>query len=168
MMPTPGSVDRAPVLLLGLGNLLLGDDGAGLSLLERMRKYGSEWAGAVELMDGGTRGLDLLGEISGRQAVIVLDAVQMGDPPGTVHVLRKDEVLGLGGTRATTAHESNAKELFQIAGLLGDQPEEVVVIGIEPELVATGVGLTETVEAALDRAEKLALEQVAALVGLEK
>jgi hydrogenase maturation protease len=100
--------------------------------------------------------------------VIVLDAVQMGDPPGTVHVLRKDEVLGLGGTRATTAHESNAKELFQIAGLLGDQPEEVVVIGIEPELVATGVGLTETVEAALDRAEKLALEQVAALVGLEK
>lgn len=157
-MPTRGLAEAIPpggrpgILILGLGNLLLRDDGAGLELLSRLRRHADEWGEAVEYLDGGTSGLSLLGDISGRQAVVVLDAVRMGARPGTVHLLRTSDLLLFGAARASTAHESNATELFRISELLGERPEELAAIGIEPEVLETAIGLSATVEAAMGAA----------------
>jgi hydrogenase maturation protease len=132
--------------VLGIGNSLLGDDGAGLELLERLRAAPGRSA-AIEWVDGGTLGLALLGVIEARRALLILDAVQMGSPPGTIHVLRREELLKLrtGGT----AHETGAIQLLNTAALLGDLPGQFAVVGIEPALLRTGIGLSEVVRAAL-------------------
>ena len=149
------SETRAPVLVLGLGNLLLQDDGVGLRLLELVAAQ--EWnEAAVEFVDGGTQGLALLGYLPGRKLTLVLDAVGLGDPPGTVHHLRGPDLEKLRAHRSTSAHEGNALELLATAQLLGDEPEELIVIGIEPDHVRTGVGLSDSVTAALPEAVALA------------
>lgn len=138
----------AKVLALGLGNLLLRDDGVGLRLVEELRRD-RRFGGEYEFIDGGTQGIALLGFLEGRSAAVILDAVALGAPPGTVHVLRGP---GLQAARAASAHESSALEVLALAELLGAAPEQVAVVGIEPEQVRTGIGLSERVEAALPEA----------------
>jgi hydrogenase maturation protease len=149
---TPGSVKR-PVLVLGVGNALLGDDGAGLLVLAELERDAEKWGAQVEFLDGGTQGLALLARIAGRRALLVLDAVELGAAPGTVHVLRG---WSHAGERASTAHESNVAELLQASTLLGECPEQVTVIGIEPERIGTGIGVSEAVASAVGKAVEAA------------
>ena len=146
----------APVLLLALGNPLMSDDGAGQELLSRLALHSSEWGGKVELLDGGTQGLALLGTFEGRQAVIFLDAVRLGDKPGAVHVLNGDEVARMGRRAATTAHEGSAPQILVALQLLGETPLEITLIGLEPEKIQTGIGLSPSVSAGLGMAVNLA------------
>ncbi|QOY88913.1 hydrogenase maturation protease [Paludibaculum fermentans] len=136
----------APVLVLGLGNLLLSDDGVGLRLLELLS---ADPAPGVEYVDGGTQGLALLGLFEGRHSVVVCDAVALDGEPGAIHVLDKAAIAELRGSRAGSAHESNALGLLQALTLLGQDPDELWVVGIEPEVVRTGIGLSASVTASL-------------------
>ena len=153
----------APVLVLGIGNLLLGDDGAGLQLLERLAADIGAFGGDVELVDGGTQGLALLGVIAHRKTLIILDAVQLGGAPGTVHVKRGMELLRLGHVSAT-AHEGNAGEMLRASMLLGDLPEHMALIGVEPARLKTGIGLSDEVRRALPVAAMTARAEIAAAV----
>jgi hydrogenase maturation protease len=148
-------VDSAPILVLGLGNLLLGDDAAGLRLVERLAAE-SGYGDQVEFVDGGTQGMALLGCLTGRKAVLLLDATGLGGAPGTVHVLDGPAIEALAAKRASTAHEGNALELLAAARLLqavdGDAAPEIRLVGIEPARIATGIGLSPEVEAAMDSA----------------
>jgi hydrogenase maturation protease len=157
----PGSVE---LLVLGLGNPLLGDDGAGLLLLSELEREAQPWGHRVEFLDGGTQGLMLLERVAGRPALLILDAVSLGAAPGTVHVLRDTEALGLDSHHGQTAHEGNAAELLGAALLLGECPERVFVVGIEPAQVKTGIGLSEPVAAALPEALAAARELMAEML----
>jgi len=141
----------APVLVLGLGNLLLGDDGIGLRLVERLAEE-QGFGDAVEFVDGGTQGLALLGCLADREAVLVLDAVGLGEQPGAVHVLRGPALEQIRARRASTAHEGNALELFMTARVLGLAWKEVAVVGVEPANVRTGIGLSAPVERSMEQA----------------
>ncbi len=149
----------APVLILGLGNLLLGDDGVGPTLLQQVQRLYLD-VEDVDCIDGGTQGLALLGLLEGRRALIVLDAFASGKAPGAVSLLQGEECLNQGMSRSTAAHESNVGELLAAAHLLGELPERVFLIGIEPENVRTEFGLSEPVTAALPAALALACEIV--------
>jgi hydrogenase maturation protease len=139
----------APLLVLGVGNALLTDDAAGLVMLEELaRDAGND--DAVEYVDGGTQGLALMGWLSGRKALVLLDAVSLGSAPGTLHVLRFPFVHPM--PRATTAHEGSGAELLRFAALLGELPEQAWIIGIEAGSVRTGIGLSAAVTAAIPRA----------------
>jgi hydrogenase maturation protease len=134
---------------LGLGNTLCGDDGIGPALIEELSRHSEQWAGKVELVDGGTQGLALLGLVAGRRAALILDAVAWGGDPGTIHVLRRPT---LAANRAGSAHEGNAGELLAAAALLGDLPEQLVILGIQQQNIATGTGLSEAVRGAIQPA----------------
>ena len=161
MIATPGSVDGA-VLVLGLGNPLLGDDGAGLALLEELAAAPDA---GVEYLDGGTQGLALLGRIAGRRALLIVDAVKAGAAPGTIHALRGTAALEWVWCGATTAHESNAGELLAAATLLGMAPAEIAIVGVEPERLEIGMGLTGAVRRALPEAVARARAVIAEMVG---
>ena len=147
-----GSVEPA-ILALGVGNQLLSDDGVGLVLLQELSRRGLP---GVECVDGGTQGLMLLGQLAGRSAVILLDAIRLGAPPGTVHSIPDLDLLSM-AAGGPTSHEANAGDLLRAAALTGDLPEHVFVIGIEPDRLSTGIGLSEKVEAAVPAAVEKAI-----------
>lgn len=134
---------RAPILVLGLGNVLLADDGVGSELLDRLREIVGEDP-RVELLDGGTQGIALLPHVQGRRMLLILDALALGAAPGTIHVLT--DIRQLPGRGGKMAHESNAAQLLAALELIGGRPESVAVVGIEPAEIETRLGLSERVD----------------------
>jgi len=146
--------EAAPILVLGLGNQLLSDDGVGPVLLEELAASAIPWPSDVEFLDGGTQGLALLGHLSGRQALIIVDALHTGAAPGTVHRFTLNELRELSAGRANSAHEGNAGELLAAAQLLDELPNRLFVVGVEPKRIATGNELSAPVKRALREASK--------------
>lgn len=157
-----------PVLVLGLGNLLLRDDALGLRLLQELaaRRVGDA---RVEFVDGGTQGLALVALLADRPAVLILDAMQLGAEPGTVHRLddvgRRPQSGNAGGSGG--AHQMNAGDLLLTSMLLGELPERVAIVGIEPAVVRTGIELSPAVVAAIPAAVELADSLLQALLPAE-
>ena len=122
---------RSPVLMLGMGNLLLEDEGLGVRALEILQQC-YEIPPEVELLDGGTTGMGLLDDISGREHLIVLDAVQTGDPPGTLVRLAGDDVPVYFSMRISP-HQLGLSDVLATLELSGEKPAEVVVLGLVPQ-----------------------------------
>ena len=153
--------DRPPWLVLGLGNPLLRDDGAGLELLRALE---SDLGGdpRFELVDGGTQGVGLVPCFEGRRGVLLLDAVRRGSEPGTIHV--SDAASLEAPERGLTAHEGNAHELLGAVRLTGTHAGPVVLVGIEPRELRTGLGLSAPVRDAVRRAVPVARSALARLL----
>lgn len=165
--PANAMTFRAPVLVLGLGNPLMRDDGIGLEMLRRLSANEPAWTSQVEFLDGGTQGLVLLSAIGGRRSLVILDAIRTGAPAGTPHVFSGEEVHAFHHTRGSSAHETDARELLQTAELTGDSPETIALVGMEPEETTTGIGLSAVLLQNLDDALGKARKVVeAALAGL--
>lgn len=133
--------------MLGLGNVLLGDDGIGpaaLALLER----GYDVPFEVRLVEGGTLGLSLLDEISGAEHVVLVDAVATDAPPGTLVRLDGAEVMDAVRERLSV-HQVGVADLLDAARLIGRYPASVVLLGIVPGNIGLHVGRTPTVDAAM-------------------
>jgi hydrogenase maturation protease len=122
-----------------------------------------ETADGVELVDGGTQGLALLGVIAGRPAMVLLDAVGGGAPPGTVHEMTGEQALALRAGGTGTAHEGGAVTLLRTLLLTGDLPPWVRIVGVEPEVVRTGIGLSPRVTGALPAALQRARDAIVAM-----
>jgi len=160
---TPGSAEplSTPVLVLGLGNLLLRDDGVGLELLRRLEADTAPSDG-VEFLDGGTQGIALLPWMAGRRALLILDAIALGEPPGTVHMHEGPDLPQ--APPGLSAHEGNFGELLATAQLIGDLPETIQLVGIEPDEISTGIGLSPAVVEAMPRGVESARRALEALV----
>jgi hydrogenase maturation protease len=146
----------APILVLGLGDIQLHDDGVGPSLVGDLAREYKSADGQVEFLDGGTQGLALVGRIADRRALIILDAVATGHEPGSVYVLEGQDVLRFATSRPSTDHEGNAGELLATAAFLGELPEKCYIIGVEPKSLQSGVGLSRDVHRSLKAALKTA------------
>ncbi len=146
------------ILVLGVGNLLLKDEGLGVRMVERL-ETAYAFSDNVELMDGGTLGLRLLDPISQADRVIVIDAVQNGGPPGTVYRLPA-EALNKKVTFKNSIHQLDLLETLAYADLMGHRPE-TIIIGMEPEDISPwGTELTETVARRLPELEREVLEEI--------
>ncbi|HSJ98930.1 MAG TPA: HyaD/HybD family hydrogenase maturation endopeptidase [Myxococcota bacterium] len=133
--------------VIGLGSPLMGDDGVGLAALARLRE---RFAGdpGVDWIDGGTAGLALLPVIEAARRVLLLDAIDAGAAPGTLVEL-EGAALPRRLAAKLSPHQVDVGELLALAALRGAEPEQLVAIGVQPERVALGVGLSEPVAAAL-------------------
>lgn len=145
-MSTAGT--RCPVLVLGMGNLLLEDEGLGIRALELLQKNYRLPAG-VELLDGGTTGMGLLDDISGREHLLVIDAVQTGDPPGTRVRLANDEVPVYFSMRISP-HQLGLSDVLATLELSGEKPADVIVHGLVPKSLEMCLELTELIGGRLD------------------
>ena len=150
-----------PILVLGMGNILLQDEGLGIRALEVLqRDY--ELPSEVELLDGGTTGMGLLDDISRRQHVVVLDAVQTGAPPGTPVVMRGGEVPVYFGIRVTP-HQLGLSDVLATLELSGEQPGSVTVLGLVPAALEMSLELSGTIEAKLPELVALAVAELTQL-----
>ena len=138
---------RAGTLVIGLGNPLMGDDGIGLEALRRFAR-GHPVPAGVELVDGGTWGMNLLPLIETARAVLFLDAIRLGDSPGTVHELEGDAVPRRLAHKLSP-HQIDLGEVLAVAMLRGTLPPGLFALGIEPAVVEMGTALSPEVETAM-------------------
>jgi hydrogenase maturation protease len=143
-----GSADsRLPVLILGLGNLLLGDDGVGPLALARLERDYRIPAG-VRLAEGGTLGLRLLDEIAEARHLILVDAVATEEAPGTLVRLDGEEVMDAVRDRLSV-HQVGVADLLDAARLIGRYPASVVLLGVVPGRIGLAVTRTAAVDEAI-------------------
>ncbi len=148
-----------PTLVLGLGNILLRDEGVGVRVVEAME--GLELPPDVELFDGGTAGLDLLDVLAHRRKVIVVDAVEGSSAPGTVLRLSPEDLVPQAAP-TVSLHEVGFLETLTVARQLGIAPAEVVVLGIKPKEVSCGLDLSPEIARLIPRVIELVLADVGA------
>jgi len=143
--------------VIGLGNTLMADEGVGVKVVKELKKQALP--PNVEVYEAGTPGLFLISLIEGFDKVILVDAVELKGPPGTIYRLSFEE--GLFETSSPTSmHEIDAITALKIAKHTGKLPREVVIVGIEPKVVELGEGLSPEVEAAIPKAVKLLLNEL--------
>jgi len=150
--------DKQPILVLGVGNILLTDEGVGVHVVQRLQKM--DLPPHVEVMDGGTSGFDLLDDIEGRKKVIVVDTVKAGQPPGTVYRMTPDDMEEMGKSRISL-HDIDMTDLLKLADVFKIQKPEVVIIGIEPkDMESASLELSAEVAAQLPRVLELVMKEI--------
>jgi hydrogenase maturation protease len=148
---------RASILVLGVGNPLLGDEGVGPCAIDELER-GYVLPQDVRILDGGAPGLSLLGEITRADRLVLLDAVQTGARPGTV-VTMEGESLFSGPDCRLSPHQIGLGDVIAAARLQGG-PQEVVLFGIEPERMELGLGLSSPVAGALPKLVETVIQQL--------
>jgi len=137
------------ILVLGIGNVLLRDEGVGvraINELERRYRFSSE----VELLDGGTAGIELLRHISGRDYLIIIDVVKSGQSPGTVVRIEGENVPAVFRNRISP-HQLGLSDLLAAAILTDELPGNIILFGVEPASLDQGLDLSDSVEASMGK-----------------
>jgi len=147
------------LLVLGLGNPLCGDDGAGVAAVTRLRARFRAPSG-VEVLDGGTLGLSLLPYLQRARRAILVDAVRTGDAPGTLVRIDGDDVAHA-ATHKLSPHQVGVADLLDGALLSGLRPDPLVLIGIVPALIELGTARTAEVESRIDALVAAVVEEAA-------
>jgi len=140
---------RRDVLVLGLGNTLLADDGVGVHVIRQLAADPRLPRG-LHPLDGGTLGFRLLGALTGADAVLLIDAANLGEPPGSIRLLDRDALdrhVSRGGPRS--AHEAGLADLLALGRLDGWAPAHLALLGIQPHRVDWGDQLSPPVARSL-------------------
>lgn len=145
-------------LVLGLGNILLSDDAVGVRVAERLLDEYS-FPPEVQVMDGGTLGLDLLAYVQDADRLVVVDALNIRDKPGTVARLVDDEVPAFLAPKISP-HQMGLVDLLAASRLSGHFPDELVLWGVQPESLELGLGLSPTVAAQVESLVKHVLDEL--------
>lgn len=141
-------VKQPAALILGLGNILVEDEGVGIACIEYLQQN-YQFPDEVELLDGGTSGMALLDDLRHRKKLIVIDAVRTGNPPGTRVILKGDEVPAFFRNKISP-HQLALSDVLAVLTLSGDKTEDISVIGVEPVSLKTRIGLSERVTAQIE------------------
>ncbi len=153
-----------PILVLGIGNILLRDEGVGVHVVNeieaRVASGEARLPEGVEIYDGGTFGIDLVDVIAGRRKVVCIDAVRADAPPATVlrfsgADLARKEVPDV------SLHQMGLLEVLAMARQLGGAPQEVVIFGIVPKDISAGLEMTPEVAAVVPRVVDLVMKELA-------
>ncbi len=144
-----------PVLVVGLGNTLLGDDGVGVHVARRLARAG------LDALDGGTLGFRLMDPMTRSDAVLFIDAAELREPPGTIRLLER-AALGAHVRRGgrMSAHEAGLADLLTLAQLDGWNPACVALLAVQPLRIDWDAQLSAPVAGALPQACRMAIATI--------
>jgi hydrogenase maturation protease len=146
------------MLILGIGNILLQDEGVGVRVVEALQAL--QMPGNVELLDGGTASQDIVHALSGHRTLIVVDAVQADQKPGTILRFKPDD-LDLNHAVPLSVHQMHFLDALRMAELTPQgSPQQVVIYGIQPGSIGWGLELSTAVAAAVPRVIELILTDI--------
>jgi hydrogenase maturation protease len=137
-----------PIVVLGVGNILLTDEGFGVHVVNQLRED-YVFNPPITILDGGTMGMELLTYMRGMTKLVLVDAIHGGEAPGTVYEFPHEEMNHY-FTEAISVHEVGMQDILRIRALQEDPLEDAVVIGVEPESLELGLTLSETTQAAVE------------------
>jgi hydrogenase maturation protease len=151
--PTAGRI-----VIIGVGNLLLKDEGLGIHAVRELKK--KALPPAVEVLDGGVAGIGLLDLFQGARKLVFIDAADMSLAPGAVVRFTPDEIRSQSEIPRFSAHDVGVLEVLELARALGQCPPEVVIIGVQPKEISGGMDLTPEVQAVLPQVLEAALKEI--------
>lgn len=135
------------ILILGVGNILLGDEGVGVRVVEQLLQH-YHFSDQVELVDGGTAGLELLACLDGKKEMIIIDAMAGHEPAGTVKKMILDDPPAFFQNRISP-HQLGLSEMLSCAAMTDSLPEHITLYGIIPHSLETGLTLSSPVTGAM-------------------
>ena len=144
------------ITVLGVGNLILTDEGFGVHVINYLNEH-YEFDDRVQLIDGGTLGIELTHFITGTKRLLIVDAVDGGLEPGTIYRLTGDEIK-THFRQKISAHEVGIEEVLTLLELTGRPIEEVIVLGAQPFDMNAGVGLSDNMKKILPSVVDSAVE----------
>lgn len=150
--------NRSQITILGIGNTLYTDEGLGVHALSALESiYGMD--PQVELVDGSTDGMSLLGPVEDTDHLIVIDAINAGKEGGHLITLHGDDIPAYYGIKMSI-HQLGFQEVLLASKLRDQYPKHIVMMGMQPTSLELGIGLSETNEAQLPELVKLVVQQV--------
>jgi hydrogenase maturation protease len=152
-------MSETKAVIIGLGNPLMADDGLGIEVLNQLRPF--EFHPDVELVDGGTWGMNLLPIIEDHDHILLIDAINTGAAPGTLIVLERDEIPRYLSTKVSP-HQVDLRDVLALAEFRGKLPQHTVAIGLQPEVVEMRTGLSPSVKHQLGKLEMAVFSRLAA------
>jgi hydrogenase maturation protease len=126
-----------PTVVIGLGNLLLSDEGIGVHLINALAPRSAEFP-AVDFVDLGAGGLAVVHALAGRKKALLLDCAFMHEPAGTLRKFRPDEVQSVKALSGFSLHEGDLLKLLELSRQLEDAPAQVIIFGIQPADTSPG------------------------------
>lgn len=135
------------IAVFGIGNILLSDDGVGVHAINKLKEEYT-FPSSVELIDGGTKGLDLLPLFEGRDKVLIIDAANFRKEAGTIDIVEGDRIPAFLSLKLSV-HQIGLPDTLFAMRLLEITPAEMCLIGIQPESMETGTELSETIRVRL-------------------
>ncbi|HNS19097.1 MAG TPA: hydrogenase maturation protease [Sedimentisphaerales bacterium] len=141
---------KRPTVVLGLGNPLMADEGIGVCLVERLAESLLDYPD-VDFLDAGTGGLAVLHHMAGRRKAILVDCAYMEQEPGAIRRFSPDDVRSKKVLAHQSLHDADLLRIIGMARELGQAPEEIVIFGIQPELIEFRQGLSVTLANGIDR-----------------
>ncbi|MCX8159572.1 MAG: HyaD/HybD family hydrogenase maturation endopeptidase [Candidatus Saccharicenans sp.] len=146
------------IVVLGLGNILNRDEGAGVHAVRELdRMLPEHWKEEVELVDGGVLGLDLLPYVEQATHLLILDAADFQGQPGEIRELAGDELQTF-FTGKMSWHQLGFQEVLEVARVRGRYPEQIHLIGVQPGDMEVGLGLSEALELSVKDMARRALD----------
>lgn len=146
--------DQNRKIILGLGNTLQTDEGLGVHALKALEEQLGPQEG-LEYVDGGVLGLNLLPWVESASHLLLLDAADAGQPPGTLIELTRDEIPLYSGVKMSQ-HQTTFQEVLGLANIRGKLPPHLYLVGAQPEDLSVGVGISPTIESTLPEMVKRA------------
>jgi hydrogenase maturation protease len=148
-------------VVLGLGNPLMADEGIGPYLIQRLSQMGGQYP-SVDFIDAGTGGLSVLHCIEGRRKAVIIDCAFMDEAPGTIRRFMPEDVRSTKVLAHQSLHEADLMHLITLGRQLAQLPQEIVIFGIQPAVVALGQGLSRTIADKADEYVSLILRELEA------
>lgn len=145
------------ILVLGVGNLILTDEGLGVRLVQRLQK--EKFPANVEFHDGGTQGLELLGYVDDVARLIIVDCIKAGSEPGSIFRFEPDAIDVIPKKYKMSFHDVGIYDFIRIATALETLPP-TIIFGMEPEVIEWGEYLTPAVEAKMDKLKEFVIEEI--------
>jgi len=136
--------------IVGLGTPLYHDDGIGIYLLEQLKKHPSQTLNEYDFIDGGTGGLSLLHIFDDYQIIYLIDAVNMGEKPGTLKFFNPNEVKSFYKDWKTSTHYQDFLQVIDIAKKVYENKFKLIIAGIQPDDISFGRGLSNILKKNID------------------
>jgi len=152
----------AKIVIIGVGNLLLKDEGVGIHVIEELQK--EDLPSEVMVLDGGVGGIGLLDFFRGASKVLLIDAADIDLEPGAVVRFSPEEVKGKKESPRFSAHEVGLWEVLELAKALDHYPPEVIIIGVQPKEISWGTDLTPEVQAAVPKVLEAVFKEIQASI----
>jgi hydrogenase maturation protease len=150
------------ILILGVGNLLLSDEGLGVHVARKLMEM--DFPPEVEVLDGGTDGFGLMHALLQADRLILVDAVRGGGTPGSIYRFGIEDCPPFPDIFKTSVHQISILEVINLSGLIGSTPR-TTVIGVEPKRLEMGMELSPQIEATIPKVIQLIKEEVAVSLG---